>query len=130
MVATNDLSKSVIAVVILSAVFFVIKISKIHVRVQQMKESTVYYVQGQLFFASVDNFINSIDLSSREKNIILNLTEAHIWDDSAVGAIDKIVIKLSNNKNNVTITGLNTSSKKIVEKLAIYHHTNPQVVVQ
>lgn len=128
-VVTSDLSKGVIAGVILSALFFVIKISKIRVKAHQTKDSIVYYVEGQLFFASVDNFVDSFDLGTQGQNIAIDFTKAHVWDDSAVGAIDKIVIKLHENKNNVTINGLNASSKKIVERLAEYDDTHAKVMV-
>ena len=128
-VVTSDLSKGVIAGVILSAIFFVIKISKIRVKAHQTKDSIVYYVEGQLFFASVDNFVDSFDLGTQGQNIAIDFTKAHVWDDSAVGAIDKIVIKLHENKNNVTINGLNASSKKIVERLAEYDDTHAKVMV-
>jgi len=128
-VVTSDLSKGVIAGVILSAIFFVIKISKIQVKAHQTKDSIVYYVEGQLFFASVDNFVDSFNLGAQGQNIAIDFTKAHVWDDSAVGAIDKIVIKLHENKNNVTINGLNASSKKIVERLAEYDDTDAKVMV-
>src|SRR5690625_5497892 len=105
-VVTSDLSKGVIAGVILSALFFVIKISKIRVKAHQTKDSIVYYVEGQLFFASVDNFVDSFDLGTQGQNIAIDFTKAHVWDDSAVGAIDKIVIKLHEDRKS---TRLNSS---------------------
>src|SRR5699024_11546973 len=50
-VATSDLSKGVIAGVILSAIFFVAKISKIKVKETVEASRTVFEVNGQLFFA-------------------------------------------------------------------------------
>lgn len=126
-VATHDLSKGVIAGVLLSAVFFVIKISKIQVQKQIVDHSTVYHVTGQLFFASVDNFVDAIDLTDREGKIKIDFSQAHVWDDSAVGAIDKVVLKLSENDNEVTISGLNKSSQKIVNQLAV-QRLNTEVV--
>lgn len=126
-VATHDLSKGVIAGVILSAIFFVAKISKIQVSVNKEKAHTIYNVKGQLFFASVGNFIELIDLSSEGENITIDFSDAHIWDDSGVGAIDKVVIKLRENKNNIMITGLDSSSKRIVDRIAIYQNANAKV---
>ncbi|KKB38013.1 SulP family inorganic anion transporter [Bacillus thermotolerans] len=121
-VATHDLSKGVIAGVILSAIFFVAKISKIKVTEQLDKEGISFTVEGQLFFASVDNFIDAFDFSVENKDIVIDFTSAHIWDDSAVGAIDKVVIKYRENHNHVIIKGLNASSQKMVDKLAIYNN--------
>lgn len=119
-VATSDLSKGVIAGVILSAIFFVSKISKIKVVKSQVNEQTIYEVEGQLFFASVEDFLAGFDQSVSNENIVIDFSSAHIWDDSAVGAVDTVMIKLQENKNHVKIIGLNKSSKKLVDQLAIY----------
>jgi sulfate permease, SulP family len=126
-VATNDLSKGVIAGVILSAIFFVAKISTIKVKEQHHHSNTIFHVEGQLFFASVEAFIESFDFTVKGKNIMIDFSEAHIWDDSAVGAIDKVVLKYSENHNTVTIEGLDSASKRLVDKLAVYNQPNPKV---
>lgn len=73
---------------------------------------TIYVVTGQLFFASVEDFINKIDYTVENSKVMIDFTNAHIWDDSGVSAIDKAVIKLRDNHNKVTVRGLNASSKK------------------
>lgn len=128
-VITHDLSKGVLAGVLLSAIFFVAKISKLKVEKAFDGEMTRYTVQGQLFFASVEDFVAGIDLTERESTIHIDFTESHVWDDSAVGAIDKVVIKLRQNHNEVMITGLNSSSRKIVDKLAIYNQADTKLSV-
>lgn len=126
-VATHDLSKGVIAGVILSAIFFVAKISKLQVTKRQASEEIIFDVNGQLFFASVEGFVNQFDFTIAEKEIVIDFSQAHIWDDSAVGAVDRVVIKYRENNNDVKITGLNASSKKIIDKLAIYQDKNAQL---
>lgn len=125
-VATHDLSKGVIAGVLLSAIFFVAKISTIKVMNRQENQQTIYEVEGQLFFASVEGFVDAFDFSVKNNNIVIDFMNAHIWDDSAVGAIDKVVIKLQEN-NNVSIKNLNSASKKLVDRLAIYNNSNPKL---
>lgn len=126
-VATHDLSKGVIAGVILSAIFFVAKISTIKVKERLNDSDKMFEVEGQLFFASVEGFVESFNFSVQNTNIIIDFSNAHIWDDSAVGAIDKVVLKYRENNNNVTIKGLDSASKRLVEKLAIYNQTNPKL---
>ncbi|MBO1511103.1 SulP family inorganic anion transporter [Metabacillus bambusae] len=126
-VATHDLSKGVIAGVILSAIFFVAKISTIKVKEQNNHTNITFDAEGQLFFASVEGFVESFDFTVKGKNIIIDFSEAHIWDDSAVGAIDKVVLKYRENHNTVNIKGLNSASKRLVEKLAVYNQPNPKV---
>lgn len=118
-VATGDLSKGVVAGVILSAIFFVSKISKIDIIVIPEKQRTVFELEGQLFFASVDTFLKAFDFSEKDKNIIIDFSKANIWDDSAVGAIDKTVQSYYENNNVVTIQGLNPASRKILNNLSI-----------
>ncbi|MFY0803599.1 SulP family inorganic anion transporter [Peribacillus frigoritolerans] len=126
-VATHDLSKGVIAGVILSAIFFVAKISTIKVIERLNDSDKIFEVEGQLFFASVEGFVESFNFSVQNTKIIIDFSNAHIWDDSAVGAIDKVVLKYRENNNNVTIKGLDSASKRLVEKLAVYNQTNPKL---
>ncbi|WP_375541364.1 SulP family inorganic anion transporter [Paenibacillus sp. L3-i20] len=126
-VATHDLSKGVIAGVILSAIFFVAKISKLEVTRRQTSNEEIYDVTGQLFFASVEGFIGGFDFSVADTKIVIDFSKAHIWDDSGVGAVDKVVIKYRANNNHVTINGLNASSEKIIKKLAISQESHAQL---
>src|SRR5699024_8138909 len=72
-VATSDLSKGVIAGVILSAIFFVAKISNLKVRSNNKNNKTVFQVEGQLFFESTEDFLKSFDFSVDNKDIIIDL---------------------------------------------------------
>ena len=126
-VATHDLSKGVIAGVLLSAIFFVAKISNIKVNKQQNNQQLRFNIEGQLFFASVEGFIDAFDFTIEHSNIVIDFSDAHIWDDSAVGAIDKVVMKYREKHNIVTITNLNTASRKLVEKLAVYQDANAKL---
>src|SRR5690606_24262135 len=78
----------------------------------------VYRVSGQLFFASVTEFVDSFNYKEDVELIKLDLSNAHIWDDSGVGAIDKIVQKYHQNGIKVDIVGLNDESHQLVDKLA------------
>jgi sulfate permease, SulP family len=122
-VLTHDLSKGVFAGILLSAIFFVSKISSLKVTsTLDIKESRrIYFVTGQLFFASVTDLINSFDLKEDVKNVEINFSEAHVWDDSAVAAIDKIVLKLRENGSSVRLKGLNEPSSNLINKLAVHN---------
>ena len=120
-VATNDLSKGVFAGVILSAIFFVAKISKLKVKEHHDNKHLIFKVDGQLFFASTEDFIASFDFSVENEDIIIDFSNARIWDDSAVGAVDKVVMKYREKNNRVTIKDLDTSSQKLLNELAVYN---------
>ncbi|ALC91365.1 sulfate transporter [Bacillus sp. FJAT-18017] len=120
---THDLSKGVLVGIILSSIFFAAKISKVKVTSMSAPGShkKVYHVSGQLFFASVTDFVNSFDFKEDVKEIDLDLSNAHLWDDSAVGAIDKVVIKYHQNGIKVNLKGLNKESNKLIERIATHN---------
>ncbi|MGM5006565.1 SulP family inorganic anion transporter [Bacillus licheniformis] len=126
-VATHDLSKGVFAGVILSAIFFVAKISKLKIEEKSEENAVKYIIKGQVFFASVQDFVNSFKTGEQTKKVILDFSEAHIWDDSAVAAIDKVVLKMKEQGIDVDLIGLNESSWKLVEKLATYDQPHRSV---
>lgn len=113
-VYTHYLSKGVLAGVLLSAIFFVIKISTVKIS----NDGTRYHIQGQLFFASIDGFVNYFKKSDiQSKKIQIDFSESQIWDDSGVGAVLKVVDLLKTKGIQVELVELDTSSKKIMDKL-------------
>ncbi|SDK06731.1 SulP family inorganic anion transporter [Sediminibacillus albus] len=125
-VFTHNLSIGVLVGVVLSAIFFAAKISKVHVHSLMVEEGRkkIYVVTGQLFFASVTEFISEFDFKEDVDEVDIDLKAAHLWDDSAVGAIDKIVLKYKDNGTAVKVIGLNDESSKLVEKRAVYDKSN------
>lgn len=107
-VATHDLSKGVIAGVLLSAIFFVANISKISV----IERNGRFIVEGQLFFASTESFIKAFE-NVEDKKIQIDFTNSNLWDESAVGSVLKVARKLEDKGTTVEIVGLNASSQKL-----------------
>src|SRR5699024_7944062 len=99
----------------------------LQVKEQREREHSIFTVEGQLFFASVDSFLDSFDYNVKNKEIIIDFSNSHVWDESAVGAIDKTVLKYRENQNRVTIRGLNSASEKIVHQLAMYRKTESKL---
>lgn len=113
-VYTHDLSKGVLVGVLLSAIFFVVKISTVKIT----QEGNRYIVNGQLFFASTDGFVDYFKKTDiQAKSIQLDFSNSRIWDDSGVGALMKVVDLLREKGMNVELVELDTSSKKIMDKL-------------
>jgi sulfate permease, SulP family len=128
-VLTHDLSKGVLAGVLLSAIFFAAKISKVHVETKfdAKNRKKTYRVKGQLFFASVTDLVSNFDFKEDISHAVIDFSHSHLWADSAVGAIDKIVLKYKQNGTEVSIIGLNKDSSTLVKKLAVYDKTNSNV---
>lgn len=113
-VYTHDLSKGVIAGVILSAVFFVVKISKLKIIEQDQR----YIIEGQLFFASTDSYINYFKKASMPlETIQIDFSNSRIWDDSGVGALFKVQNLLSERGIQVELIGLDSYSQKMITQI-------------
>ncbi|MBB5337079.1 MFS superfamily sulfate permease-like transporter [Pectinatus brassicae] len=118
-VATGDLSKGVIAGVIISSLLFVAKASSVKINKEITDSKIIFQINGPLFFASLDTFMDHFDFSVANKEIILDFSQTTVWDESAAAVIDKILLKYRDNDNTVDCHGLNTSSKKLMKKLSI-----------
>ncbi|MFP3726017.1 SulP family inorganic anion transporter [Priestia filamentosa] len=121
-VATHNLSIGVIIGVILSAIFFAGKISKVHVKKNfGSNGEKIYHIEGQLFFVSVTDFQKSFDYKEDVQNVTIDLTNAHIWDDSGAAALDKVVLKFHEQETDVKLVGLNEGSANLLKRLAPQH---------
>jgi SulP family sulfate permease len=117
-VLTHNLAIGVFTGILLSAIFFVSKISRVRVDSTLKGNKRLYEVKGELFFASVTELITMFDYKEDVKEVEINLSRSHIWDDSAVAAVDKVVSKFESNGIQVEVTGLNEDSTELVGKLA------------
>ena len=122
-VYTHNLAIGVLIGVLLSAVFFAWKISQIFRITSALSADSAhrtYTVEGQVFFASVDDFNKAFDFKESLDKVTIDVTHAHIWDISSVAALDMIVLKFRREGADVEIIGLNQASETIVDKLAIH----------
>jgi SulP family sulfate permease len=120
-VATHDLAKGVIVGVLLSGVFFAGKVAKLFrvVPTGTIDERT-YRVEGQVFFASAESFINAFDFTEPARMVTIDVSAAHFWDITAVGALDKVVLKFRRGGMPVEVIGLNPESAAMLERFAVH----------
>ncbi len=122
-VYTHNLAIGVLIGVLLSAVFFAWKISQIFRITSALSADgshRTYTVEGQVFFASVDDFNKAFDFKEALDKVTIDVSHAHIWDISSVAALDMIVLKFRREGADVEIIGMNEASETIVDKLAIH----------
>ena len=122
-VATADLSKGVLAGVLLSGVFFAGKVSRLSRIASSLSEDgkvRTYFFEGQIFFASAGAFVDAIDVHEPVSRIVIDVTAAHFWDISAIGALDRVVMKARRHERIVEIVGLNEASATMIERFAIH----------
>jgi SulP family sulfate permease len=120
-VATRDLSAGVAVGVMLSGVFFAFKVTRLmEVRsdYDPVSATRTYIVSGQIFFASADIFADRFDLRDTARYVCIDLTAAHLWDVTAVGALGDVVAKMRRHGLAVDVIGLNEASATLVDQHA------------
>ncbi|MGP1386599.1 MAG: STAS domain-containing protein [Thainema sp.] len=123
-IVTHNLAIGVIIGVALSAIFFSRKIAaliSVGSKLSGDETARTYFVNGQIFFVSVENFINSFDCREKLEQVTIDLTHAHLWDQSAVDAVDKVVLRIRKRGVAVDLIGLNEASATLLDRLAIHH---------
>jgi len=122
-VYTHNLAMGVLIGVLLSGIFFASKIAQLfRVTTTISKDGRVrtYKVEGQMFYGSVEDFMNAFDFKEAPDRVIIDVSAAHIWDISSVQALDMAVLKFRRDGAEVEIIGMNAASETIVDKLAIH----------
>ncbi|MFE4498355.1 SulP family inorganic anion transporter [Rhodococcus sp. NPDC056743] len=112
-VATENLAYGVIVGVITAMVIFARRVAHLTevVDIAHPDENTrVYAVRGELFFASSNDLIYQFDYAGDPQNVIIDLSDAHIWDASTVATLDAITTKYAARGKNVEIVGLDAAS--------------------
>jgi len=119
-VYTNDLARGVLAGVILSAVMFGWKMAKIRAKTSMdASGAKIYAISGQLFFGTMNHFVDLFDMKDDPQEVIIDLSSSHVWDQSAVTGLAKVVTKYELLGKKVTITGLNEDSKLLIERIGL-----------
>ncbi len=120
---THNLALGVGVGVLLSALSFARKVAQvIRVRSQldEATETRTYIVQGQVFFASAPEFLSAFDFREAVARVRIDVSHAHFWDLTSVGALDKVVLKFRREGAEVEVIGLNEASATIVDRLAMH----------
>ncbi|WP_137127042.1 SulP family inorganic anion transporter [Roseomonas sp. HF4] len=122
-VATHDLAQGVLVGVLLSGIFFARKVARIfRISSTLSADGTVrtYCVTGQIFFASAEAFADAFDLREAIERVVIDISGAHIWDLTAVAALDRVVLKFRREGTEVEIIGMNAASATLVDRLALH----------
>ena len=124
-VATHDLAQGVLAGVLLSGIFFTGKVRRMF-SIERAKSadgrSVRYHVSGEIFFASVDRFTRGF-VSEQGQPVTIDVSAAHFWDISGVGALDKVVARLRRDGSDVEVIGYNKASADLVDRFALHDKT-------
>ena len=122
-IKTHNLAIGVGVGVLLAAIFFARKVAQL-IAVESELDATgerrTYRVSGQLFFASSDSFVEFFDFKEVVSKVVIDVSEAHFWDLTSVGALDKVVFKFRREGAEVEVLGMNEASATIVGKLGTH----------
>ena len=123
-VCTHNLALGVGVGVLLSALSFARKVAQV-IRVRSELDSASG--MPDLFCAGPNllclrRFVHLPPLISRKRSsrVRIDVSQAHFWDLTAVGALDKVVLKFRRDGTAVEVIGLNEASTTIVDRLAIH----------
>ncbi len=123
-VLSHNLAIGVVVGIALSTVFFSRKIAQVvfvDTVLSPDKTERTYKVAGQLFFVSVEEFLSYFNFDEELDRVILDLSHAHIWDQAAVNAVDKVVLKFRRHGAEVKLRGVNEDSQDLLNRLAVHN---------
>ena len=120
-VATHNLAIGVIVGVIVAMVMFARRVAHFTQVVDVAhpdQDTRVYAVVGELFFASSNDLVHQFDYVGDPENVVIDMSQSHIWDASTVATLDAIQTRYAAKGKNVMIIGLNDASQERHQRLA------------
>lgn len=114
----TDLAIAVVVGVIVAALVFAWEHAK-HVIVTKKKDengSTVYDVQGPLFFGSVSYFLQQLSPSEDSDDVIVDFRNSRVCDHSGLEAIDTLAERFTNEGKTLHIRHLSEECRKLLVK--------------
>jgi SulP family sulfate permease len=127
-VATNNLAYGVIVGALTAMVLFARRVAHL-VTVQKVAkpdddagdgaaDTVTYRVTGELFFASSNDLVYQFDYADDPHDVVIDMSESHIWDASTVAALDAVTTKYHAKGKHVEIIGLNPDSADRHDRLS------------
>ena len=118
---THNLALGVIVGVIVSMVLFARK-AAMQADVTSVLDpeggTRVYSVNGEVFFASTGELVQRFDYTEQGLDkVVVDMSGAHVWDSSAVAALDQVSEHFRGHGVEVEITGLNEPSERLHKEL-------------
>ncbi|NPC96037.1 SulP family inorganic anion transporter [Nocardioides sp. zg-DK7169] len=122
-VATHNLAIGVVVGVLVAMTLFARRVAHLTETRRELVEdregnaTAVYRVTGELFFASSNDLYTQFEYAEDPDQVVIDLTDSHVWDASTVASLDAITTKYARKAKTVTIIGLNPSSADRHERL-------------
>ena len=120
---THDLAQGVFVGVLLSGLFFAGKVMKLFMVDSELSSdgrTRTYKVTGQVFFASTERFAEAFDFKEVVDRVVIDVSASHFWDISAVGGLDKAILRFRREGTAVEVKGLNEASATMVDRFGTH----------
>ncbi|GAA1524252.1 SulP family inorganic anion transporter [Brevibacterium permense] len=118
-VATGNLAIGVVLGVFVASVLFVRRVAHFVTVERTVAEAVArYVVRGELFFASSNDLTTQFRYTHDPDQVVIDMTESHVWDASTVAALDAIVTKYEALGTSVEITGMNACTEALHTRLS------------
>jgi sulfate permease, SulP family len=122
-VLTHNLAVGLLAGVALAAILFSRKVAKV-IDVSSALIAPghrLYRVKGQLFFVSSIYFRQGFALHEHPhpEQVTIDMAEAHLWDQSGVGALDQVIRRLKLGGSSVAVVNLNPESTDLFARIGV-----------
>ena len=124
---TENLAIGVVAGVLTAMVMFARRVARM-TTVEKVAEldtdddgevdTRTYRVTGELFWASSNDLVYQFDYAGDPEHVILDLTDADIWDASTVATLDAVQQKYAAKGKTLSVIGLDGASRERLEKLS------------
>jgi len=112
-----DLAIAVILGVIISALVFAWKHARIYANTKTIdKNSKIYELNGPLFFASVQSFMDNFNVKNDPKNIIIDFKNTRVLDASGADAIENLYKKYTKVGKNIILEHLSQDCIAILKQ--------------
>ncbi len=115
-VALENLAIGVVVGVVVAMTLFarrVAHLTETHREVVEDRDgvrTAVYRVTGELFFASSNDLYTQFEYADDPAQVVIDLTDSHVWDASTVASLDAIITKYERKGKTVEIVGLDEAS--------------------
>jgi SulP family sulfate permease len=121
---THDLAIGVFVGIILSALLFARQVAETAFMEDTLSadgRTRTYVLNGDLFFVTVTGFLAHFDFQEDVDRVRIDLTHGHVWDASAVAAIDKAVLRFRKRGVDAEVVGLNEASATLLDRVAVHN---------
>ncbi len=119
---THNLALGVIVGVLVAMVAFARRVAHFvtvdrSLERREDRETAVYTVHGELFFASSNDLYTMFDYAGDPQHVVIDLSDSHLWDASTVAALDSVTDKYAHYGKDVRVAGLNQASRRMRVRL-------------